>query len=670
MPLVGREKDVAKSRALLADDSTRLVTLTGGPGVGKTALATAIATAADEFAEVLFIEFGTLPDAALVATKIALALGVRAVRGESVAASVAAAIGDRPLLLVLDNFERVASAAPVLAELLAAAPRLKILVTSRVPLHLSAERVRNVHPLSSPDSIRLLFERLRAIEPDANTSEDDPAIEALVGALDGVPLAIGLAAPLLRTASPAELAERLKRPLDVLVAMRDAIASSYALLGADEQRLLRALAVFGGPFTEDGAHRIVTGDEPETNVFETLRRLATLVDQSLVGTSDDAGGEAEFNLHPLVSEFAAQSLEREGESEAAHLRLTEYCMALTHVPPNPEPFDDPTVRARLNRESAHFDAALGWLKSSGRIALALRLAHEIWLIWYRRGANAHGHAWFCSLIAAAGERESIDDGLLADAHWAATGLAEAANLFDEAERHAAVALPLKRAAGDRVAVASLLAGRGVCADKKGEYGAARRYFEEMLAIRRDLGDGLDIARALLDSGTHASDEGNYDEANAHLEEALTLFRAAGRRMGGSLTLGGLALVAVRSGAPLRAEALAREALRVAESIGFGDSVKAARVVLSRALLDQDKLEEARRLALQVAADDEKRSGADADILRLLGAIDFRLGKTREAKQYLDAAAALPPVPVIPIADRPSHEALVAAVTEAIAQFRE
>jgi predicted ATPase/DNA-binding XRE family transcriptional regulator len=656
--LVGRDADLKKIRALLGDPSGRLITLTGGPGVGKTALAIAIANElAVDFAGVLFIGFATLPDALLVPTKIALALGVKDVRGESVTASLASAIGDRTMLLVLDNFERVAGAAPVVGELLAAATNLRILVTSRVRLHLSGERALNVRPLSPSDSIHLLVEQLHAIEPEANASVDDPAIAALASAIGGVPLAIGLAAALLRTTSAAALAERLKHPLDALVAMRDAIASSYALLGADEQRLLRALTVFGGPFTEDDARRVASG---------TLRRIATLVDHNLVGMSEDAGGDAEFHLHPLINEFGAESLEREGESEAAHIRLAEYCTALTQASPKPEPFNDPTVAACRSRESAHFDAALGWLKASGHIDRALTLAIEIWPIWYRRGACAHGHAWICSLIATVSDGDHIDDALLADAHWAAAGLAQVAYLLDEAERHGAFVLRQKRKAGNRKAVASVLAGLGACASLKGEYATARTYFEEMLAIRRELGDGLDIARALLDFGSHASDEGKCEEANAKLEEALVLFRAAGRRMGESLTLGALALVAVRSGAARQAETLARDAMHIAETIGFDESARAARLVLSRALLELRRPEEAGRLALQVAAGDEKVSSADAALFRLIGAIEFRLGRPREAAQYLDAAGALPPLPVIPAADRTAHEALVAAVTQAVA----
>ncbi|MGA7095340.1 MAG: tetratricopeptide repeat protein, partial [Candidatus Cybelea sp.] len=665
--LVGRENETAALRALLLDPATRLVTLTGGPGVGKTALAVTTATElAGGFERALFIEFATLPDPVLVPTKIGLALGVRDAGGQSVTASLASAIGDRSVLLVLDNFERMTAAAPIVADLLAATRHLKLLVTSRVPLHLSMERVVKIAPLLPDSSLRLLNDRIASDAKEALGLQDDAALAELTRALGGVPLAINLAAPLLRTASARELAIRLKDPLDVLTAMNDAIGWSYELLGEKEQRLLRRLAVFDGAFTEEGAQRIAQ-DEEGVNALETLQALATLIDHSLVNVAEYGASDVEFGLHPLVSEFAAKALERDGDSEAAHLRLVEYCTVLARVQPSPEPFADPAMRARVSRESSHFDGALGWLKASGRLERALTLAIEFWPIWYRRGANAHGYAWVGSLLAAADERaEPIDEELRADAHWAASGLALASGQFDDGERHVAVALERKRATGDRQAVASLLAGAGVCASYKGDYEGARAIFEESLAIRRELGDQLNVARALTDFGTHASDEGSLDEANAYLEEALTLYRVAGRRMGVSLSLGGLALVAARAGLPLRAEPLAREAARLADEIGFTESARAAKIALSRALMECGDLAQAESVALAVATgDDETGSGAGGEVLRLLAAIEFRLGRSRPSARFLGAAFAAPPLPVIPLVDRPGYETLIASVATAL-----
>ena len=663
-PLVGRDSERAALNTLLRDPLARIVTVTGGPGVGKTALAAAAAgDVAAEFADgAFFIEFATLPDAALVPTRIALALGVREIRAESVSASIASAIGERAILLVLDNFERASAAAPVVAELVAATPHLKILATSRSRLHLSNERLINLEPLSPESSARLLGTRIGG----ANGADPDTAgMASLARALGGVPLAIELAAPLLRETTPAELAARLEHPLDVLVAMRDAIGYSYALLAPNERRVFRALAVFDGPFTEEGARAVAGSDD--AGDLDTLRTLAALVDRSLIGANEDPSGEPEFGLHPLVSEFAATSLEGENESESAYLRMTEYCAALARMPPQPEPFADPATRARLHRESAHFDAALGWLRSTHRIERAILLAFELWPIWYRRGANAHGYAWVDSLLADS-SAGTLDDAVRGDGHWAAMGLAEASGRFDDAERHGTIAIELRRAAGDRSAVARMLAGLSVCASAKGEYAAARRFLAESLAIRRELGDGLNVARALLDFGMLAADEGKFEEANAHLDEALVLFRAAGRRMGGSQTIGALALVAVRSGAAPAAESLAREALRTADEIGFKESARAAKIVLARALLELGELPEAEHLAREITADDAAASGPGADALRLLVAVEFRLGRAAEAARLAESAAGFAALPVIPLAERAAYESLLAAI--AAAQFRE
>jgi predicted ATPase/DNA-binding XRE family transcriptional regulator len=675
-PLVGREAEMAVVLALLRDEEVRLVTLTGGPGVGKTALAAAAARElATEFGtRTRFIDFAALLDPALVPTKISLAVGVRDLRGNSVTASVAAAIGGAPMLILMDNFERVAAAAPFVAELLAAAPQLKVLVASRARLRLRAERTLTVGPLATQAGIALLLERIASFSPDLALPQDgQAALASLTEALGGVPLAIELAAPLLRTSSAAELATRLERPLDVLVTqdrrlpqrqrtMRDAIAWSYALLPPAEQRLFRQLAVFGGSFIEEAVQKIASDDESSSDQLGTLRALATLIDQNLVRIAGDASEEALFEVHPLLNEFANELLEREGEREMAYQRFTEYALHLAQAPPRPEPSHDRATRIRLRRESAYFDAALGWLRRTGRLEQALALAVTIWPIWYRRGENVHGYAWLTSLLADA-RAGSLGDAALADAHWAALGLCETSGQPERFEEHLAAALPVKHAAGDRGGVASLLAGAGTAAHLKGDYDKARAYLDESLTIRRELGDGLDIARSLLDLGTHMSDQAEFAQAMRYLDEALMLFRAAGRRMGTSLVLGALALVAVRSGSPSHGELLAREALDVAESVGFKESARTAKLVLSRALLASGAIDEAERLARTVAADNDAAPAVPSDVAKVLAAIAFERGHLRLATLLLGAASA--ELIGVPAADRESNQKLAAALSAAL-----
>lgn len=675
VPLVGREAEMAAVLALLRNDEVRLVTVIGGPGVGKTALATAAAgELAGEFrGRTRFIDFAALLDPVLVPTKISLAVGVRDVRGNPLTASVAAAIGGAPMLILMDNFERVAAAAPFVAELLAAAPQLKVLVASRARLRLRAERTLTVGPLATQAGITLLRERVASFSPNVASPQDTTALAALAEALGGVPLAIELAAPLLCASSAAELATQLERPLDVLVAqdprlperqrtMRDAIAWSYALLSPDERRLFRQLAVFGGSFVEEAVQHIASDGTSSNDTLATLRALAALIDQNLVRSSGDASEEALFELHPLLNEFANELLEREGEQETAYQGFTEYCLQLAQAPSRPEPMHDRTTRVRLQRESAYFDAALGWLRRTGRLDAALVLAVKIWPIWYRRGENVHGYAWLTSLIADA-RTSSVSDAALADAHWAALGLCETSGQPERFEEHLAVALPHKRAAGDRAGVASLLAGAGTAAHLKGEYDKSRAYLDESLAIRRELGDGLNIARSLLDLGMHASNQGEFAQAARYLDESLVLFRAAGRRMGTSLVLGALALLAIRSGSPSHGELLAREAIDVAESVGFKESARTTKIVLSRALLASGSIDEAERLARSVADDDEAAPAVPSDVARVLAAIAFERGQLRLASLLLGAAST--DLIGVAVADQASNQQLAAALRAAL-----
>jgi predicted ATPase/DNA-binding XRE family transcriptional regulator len=675
--LIGREGELKAALSSLRDDAVRLVTLTGGPGVGKTALATAVAKelTLDYGERMRYIDFGNLPEATLVPTKILLAFGVRDVWGDSVTRSIAAALAGRPMLMIADNFERVATAAPFIAELLAAAPQLKVLVASRVRTRLRAEHTISVGWLSTESSLALLARRVQVWSPEFRLpqQDDDGGFTALAKALGGVPLAIELAAPLLRSASPRELASHLQRVLDILGSrdrrirtrqrtMRDAINSSYVLLEPHEQRLFRRLAVFGGRFTEEAAQQVASDDPAAADALQTLRALARLLDHSLVSASTNCSDDAEFEIHPLVGEFAGEQLEREGEREAAYLLLTEYCLALANAQPRAEPLYEPATRHRLNRESAHFDIALDWLRRSGRLSTALSLALAAAPNWIRRGESAHGYAWISSLL---GDPESrvLDDALIAEVHWVASSLAKASDM-DRVDEHIAIALPLKRALGDRSAVASLLDGLGVGAYLRGEYKKGRAFCEEGLAIRRELGDGLLVARSLIDLGACAADEGEFAEATRHLEEALVLFRAAGRSTGVSAVLGNLALVALRAGSASRCQLLARESIDLAERVGFVEAAKASKIVLSRALLALGDIDQAETLACSVASE-ESTPVLLGDVARALASIAFARGKPRLASRLLGAASNDPIA--LPLAEREPHDRLVCSLRASLSQ---
>jgi predicted ATPase/DNA-binding XRE family transcriptional regulator len=691
--LIGHEVELAWARDLLVVEKARLISLVGGAGVGKTALAFALAhEVAPHFADnVIVVELAGLPDAALVPTKVALAAGVRDVRGESTTASIAAGIGQRPTLLIFDTFEHLSVAAAFVAELLAATPALSILVTSRVPLHVRSERIVPVRPLSLPpkdlvaatselagfSAIRLLVERAQGVKPEFQVTDDNVAgVVALVRALDGVPLAIELAAPLLRVQSPATLAARLDRALNVLVAehrdlphrqqtMRGAIAWSYELLSDEQQRALRRLAVFPAAFTAEAAQRTTSNDD-EPDALAMLRTIAALADHSFVRVVADGEGEPRFELPPLVREYAAELLEH-GEREAAQKHLAGYCL---------EVFENATPRAlvhdrsrldRLGRESATFDSALSWALSTRQVALGLSLVVKLRDLWWVHGACAHGYAWLRSFLELAEEDSvALDDGLLANVYWAAAGLCEAAGDLNRASEYGQKALPYMRARGDRKAIASLLSGSGVLANEQGDYASARLRFEEGLSIRREIGDRALIAQSLCDLGLNTADEGNYALATTIFEEALEHFRVVGSELGVSGALAGMAIVAARSGAMERAETLARESLRVATEIRYVDGIIYSSVALGRALLARGEAAGAESIVVEVVrtTDVGTLSGQAPSILRLLARIQHQRDNPGEAARLLGAASSVANDRIAP-AERQSHEAFVAAVEAAL-----
>ena len=565
--------------------------------------------------------------------------------------------------MIADNFERAVTAAPFIAELLTVLPRLKVLVASRKRLRLTAEHTINVDWLSMEASLALLERRVQVWSPDFRLPQhDDGALAALVQTLGGAPLAIELVAALLRSSPVQELSSRIQRTLDALGSedrrwrsMRDAIKSSYTLLGVSEQRLFRRLSVLGGRFTEEAVQHIASDDATPTDALQTLTAMATLFDHSLVSVHGGSAAEPEFEIHPLIGEFAGEMLEAEGERNAAYLRLTEYCFGLANSTRRSEPIHDAATARRVNRESAHFDSALGWLRSNGRLSAAFSLALAIAPTWIRRGSAAHGYAWITELLSDA-RSVSLDEATLAEVQWVASSLAKGSEQWDRADEHIAIALPLKRALGDLSAIGSLIDGMGLSAHLRGEYAKARTYYEQGLTIRRELGDGLLIARSLIDLGACDADEGDYPAATRHLDEALVLFRAAERTTGVSAVLGNLALVALRAGFASRSELLARESIDLAEEVGFVDAARASRITLSRALLALGDLDQAEALARSVATDE---SGPDqlGDLARALAEIAFARGLPRLAARLLGIASTDPIA--IPRAEIESHDRLVA-----------
>jgi predicted ATPase/class 3 adenylate cyclase len=508
---VGRERELTALRTLL--QQARLVTLVGPGGTGKTRLALeAAAEALDGFPDgVFFVDLTPLGDPGLVAQTIARAQGLRDNEGRSHEEALRAFLRDKHRLLVLDNFEHLLEAAPLVADLLQACPHVRVLVTSREPLRLRGEQLYPVAPLGvaagetpartlvQSEGVQLFVERARARQPDFALSDAIVAtVAAICTRLDGLPLAIELAAAHLRLLPPEALLARLERRLPLLVGgardaparqrtLRDTIGWSYELLTSLEQVLFRRLAEFAGGWTLDAAEA-VWGVEGDAGVA-VLEGLESLIDKSLVHRAEAAEGEPRFGMLETVREFAREQVEAHGEAEALRGRhLTSFlALAETAEPHLTSATREPWL-TRLDAEQDNLRAALGWAVETGDVISALRLAGALQWYWFFRGRLSEGRRWL--------------------------------------ER--ALALP---GAEDRtVGRAKALAGAWWLAFEQGERRARLPQLEECVAIWRQVGDTRGLAHALVFLGL-AQRHGDATALCACFEESTALFRAMDDRWG-------------------------------------------------------------------------------------------------------------------------------------------
>ena len=448
--LIGRASEIAAAETLLSDDALRLVTIVGGSASATVALALHLARSVADAAHVVVILLATIADPELVPTRIAAAV-VRAHRPRAnrhCGRRHRAVLNRTRTLLVLDNVEHVAAAVPFIAKLLAAVPSLHVLATSRAPLRITSERLLHLEPLAvptgdvdDPESVEstaagaMLVDRIRLVRPEFAVAASNAApVAQLTRMLEGLPLAIELAAPLLRDRDPSEIVATLGRRLLTLATERadaprrqrslyDAIGWSYDLLAPPERRAFRRLAVLRGGITVKAAEVVLGTSEGPAETLATLRLVGALVDMSLLRASDDET-EPRFEYYPFLREHAERLLQTSGDSEAenAYRLLVEHCSSVAGLLVRPDPTTH-TVENRnaLAAEAANFDAAFAWTLATGRIDLGLQLAIKLWFYWWLRGAYLEGLGWLRSLLAdpAAVARLPVD--LVAEAYTAATG---------------------------------------------------------------------------------------------------------------------------------------------------------------------------------------------------------------------------------------------------------
>jgi predicted ATPase/class 3 adenylate cyclase len=626
-PLLGREEEVARLSVVLRQPETRLVTLTGPGGTGKTRLALQVAAELlEEYDDgVYFVPLAPVSDPGLVLNAMAQVLAVRELGSEPLERSLAGFLREKRLLLVLDNYEQVVVAAPLVGRLLAEAPGLRVLATSRVLLHVYGEQQYAVPPLALPPTgpgqqydvaslsqyaaVALFIQRARLVKPDfAVSNETAPAVAGICVRLDGLPLAIELAAAQVKLLPPALLLARLSSRLAILTGgardlpsrqqtLRGAIDWSYNLLALPEQALFARLSVFVGGWTLEAAEAVCAGNED----LAPLEGLGSLVDKSLVRQSEDQHGEPRFEILETIQEYAAERLTDVGDASAMRDRHLAYYLALAEeaAPRLSGPEQGPWL-GRLELEHDNLRAALGWsLRGDDAVNSGLRLAVALWRFWETHGHLSVGRRWLEEALAAS-ESRGAPAVLRARALNGVGNLAFREGDYAQARAWYEESLATRRALGDTHSIANSLNNLGNLATNQGEYARAGTLHEESLAIRRGLGDKQGIADSLKNLGIAARRQGDHARAGIQHQESLTLYSALGNEKGIADALYNLGLIASDQGGYARAVVLYEESLAFFRALGHTQGIAS---ILDRvALLAQAQGQPRRATRLWGAAD--------------------------------------------------------------------
>jgi predicted ATPase/class 3 adenylate cyclase len=588
-PFLGREQEVLQVVELLRRPEVRFLTLTGPGGTGKTRLVLqAAADLLDDFPDgVFFVPLAPLTDPDLVLPTIAATLGIREEGGQPIADRLHDFLATKQLLLVLDNFEHLAAAGPAIGELLGASAGLKVLATSRMPLRLRAEREYAVPPLGLPrrkpppspeqlsqfEAVRLFIERAQAVKADFSIdNETAPAVAEICWRLDGLPLAIELAAARVRMLPPQAMLTRLEQRLPMLTdgardaperqrTLRNTIAWSYDLLEPEDQALFRRVAVFIGGSTFESVEAVTNADG-SLDVFGGLERL---LEQSLLRQDVGSAGEPRFSTLETIREFGHELLDARGEAEEAQARHAAFFLALSE---EADPaLHGPTQLAwleRLETEHDNIRAALGWSLTRDP-ETALRLGAALFWFWYYRGHLTEGRDWIeRALATGATAKPEVQARAL---NWSSGFAWERAD-YATATARSEAALALARSVGDRSSEGWALVNLGAVASLLGDRKRAAMLQGEAEERFRSSGDRHGATAALYNQGHEAGSVGDMDRQRALYERSLAESRATGDRIVISWILSSLGHLELKRGHLEQARVLLEEALSITREFGF------------------------------------------------------------------------------------------------------
>jgi predicted ATPase/DNA-binding winged helix-turn-helix (wHTH) protein len=562
-PLIGREQELRTVRHLLLSPATGLVTLTGTGGCGKTRLGLQVASELlHQFeARVYFVALASITDPAMVPMAIAESLGIHQTGGRPVLDLLKNYLREAapaPVLLLLDNFEHIMAASSLVVELLDSSAALKVLVTSRSALRVYGEHEFPVSPLPLPDSrqmhsleallsnpaVALFSQRAAAVKPDfAITAENAPAVAAICSRVDGLPLAIELAAARVKMLSPSAMLARIESRLQLLTAgpsdvperqqtLRKTIDWSYDLLNGSEQKLLRRLGVFLGACTLEAAEAVCnTRSDLGAEIFNVM---SSLVDKSLVQQSDQGNDEPRFGMLETIREYCLERLGDSGEEQATRRAHAAYCLVLAEEG-NPDLAETERAAwlARCDIEHDNFRAALDWLFQTSDVEWSFRLCVALFRFWEMREHLAEGRARLESVLPMGGSASAKER---ANVLVYLSTFATVQGDFPAATDFVEQSLSIYRRLGDQWGIAVSMNARAIVAWDRQDYAAAQSHFDESLACWRALGDRVAVARCLHSFANCVRGRGDYVRARALLEEAGRIFEQLGDRSGAAWSL--------------------------------------------------------------------------------------------------------------------------------------